>query len=212
LHGKLPEIPESDLILVAGDICRDASPEVQLNYLTGDFNKWCKDQSGPVMCIAGNHDHACELYPDDLFKEYDYYYMRDDSYHLNINGESVNVYGSPWSLKFGDYSFQCGEKRMQMVCEMIPDNVDILLTHGPCYGIMDGAPRANKKGGFEHTGSHTLLNRVLEVYPKLHVFGHIHEGYGVRHWVDQIGEIAFVNAAHRNGDFTATHKPITVEL
>lgn len=60
------------------------------------------------------------------------------------------------------------EKEGEKLWSMIPENTDILVTHGPPYGILD----TNIQN--QHTGCPHLLQRVLAIKPRLHVFGHIH--------------------------------------
>lgn len=81
---------------------------------------------------------------------------------------------------------------------MIPENTDILVTHGPPYGVLD--LNMHK----QHTGCKDLLNQVLKIKPKLHVFGHIHEGYGVF----KNENITFFNASSANIAYKLTNKPL----
>jgi Icc-related predicted phosphoesterase len=58
-----------------------------------------------------------------------------------------------------------------LIWKNIP-KVDILVTHCPPYKILDKADSG------KHGGSKALRNKVLEIKPKFHLFGHIHEGSG----------------------------------
>jgi len=104
--------------------------------------------------------------------------------------EGFTIYGSPYQPEFGDWAFNlkrghdCKEKWSK-----IPTGVDILITHGPPVGHGDLC----KTG--EHAGCEELLKEVQErVRPKIHVFGHIHEGYGVT--TDD--KIIYINASNCN--------------
>ncbi|KKM07384.1 hypothetical protein LCGC14_1734470 [marine sediment metagenome] len=82
---------------------------------------------------------------------------------------------------------------------MIPDDTDILVTHGPPHGILDiPKPPAEVR----KCGCKKLLSAVLRVKPKVHIFGHIHGGYGR---VEQDG-IQFINASV----CTELYQPINV--
>ena len=70
-----------------------------------------------------------------------------------------------------------------------PDGMDVLITHGPPEGILDRTNRG------EFAGCRDLFNRVCEVRPRLHVFGHIHEAAGRT----DIDDIIFVNASTQLG-------------
>jgi Icc-related predicted phosphoesterase len=72
---------------------------------------------------------------------------------------------------------------------MIPANTDILITHGPPYGILD-----KNRVGFS-AGCQSLKRAVKRIHPKLHVFGHIHEAGGMV----EMGGTTFVNACVFHG-------------
>ena len=55
-----------------------------------------------------------------------------------------------------------------MFSRTVPDSVDILVTHSPPKYHLDIAD----------WGDEYLLNELWRVRPKLHVFGHLHAGYG----------------------------------
>lgn len=70
--------------------------------------------------------------------------------------------------------------------DMIPENTDVLITHGPPHGILDQTVR-----GKLHVGCQELLEAVYRIKPKLHLFGHIHEARGK---IEYDG-ITFMNAS-----------------
>jgi Icc-related predicted phosphoesterase len=92
---------------------------------------------------------------------------------------------------------------------LIPEDANILITHGPPNGILDEVP---KKYFVENAGCEELRRRVAEISGfgklKLHVFGHIHCGYGVR---EEFG-VKFVNASSCDESYTPTQLPIVVEI
>jgi Icc-related predicted phosphoesterase len=85
---------------------------------------------------------------------------------------------------------------------MIPMDTDILITHGPPMGKLDYVRYDNLNVGCED-----LLTRIQEVKPKIHVFGHIHEGYG---YVFD-GTTHYINAAVLNGRYEYRNKPLTID-
>lgn len=113
---------------------------------------------------------------------------------------------SPWQPEFCAWAFNLerDSDEIRAVWEKIPDDTDILITHGPPHGILDLTLRNN------HTGCRALLDRVRAIRPKLHVFGHIHEAYGKKQ-VDEQATL-FVNAATCNNRHQAVQAPIVVEL
>jgi Icc-related predicted phosphoesterase len=91
---------------------------------------------------------------------------------------------------------------IQRCWNMIPKGVDIIMTHGPVHGILDAVINGNNAGCLD------LCNKVFEVKPKVHICGHIHEGYG---WVKRLG-IRFINASLQNEMYELVNKPVSFEL
>jgi len=97
-------------------------------------------------------------------------YLEDSSIQI----EGYNIYGSPYTPEFCNWGFNVERgELLKKRWEKIPSNTDILITHGPPLGIGDITTEGI------HVGCTDLLHRVEELEPKLHVFGHIHEAYGL---------------------------------
>lgn len=186
LHGNLPNVPrDADLLLLAGDICPDfglipnESVNRQANWLDGDFRRWLRDTPCRVVATWGNHDFVGE--------------KRGlvDSLHLPwrllIDGEAsvegLRIWGTPWVPNLPRWAFHAGLEARVRRAEMIPDWIDILMSHGPPYGIGDCIPGGSKYGniGDEHAGDSTLNDALKRVKPTFFVCGHIHEAYGLYH-------------------------------
>lgn len=76
---------------------------------------------------------------------------------------------------------------MEKIWEGVPQNLDILVTHGPPFGVLD-------KSVFNpNAGSKTILEFVERAQIPLHIFGHIHEAKGDI----QIGNTHFYNVAEK---------------
>ena len=90
--------------------------------------------------------------------------------------------------------------------DRIPNDTDILVTHGPPHGILD----RNEENAC--CGCQDLLDAVLRIRPKLHVFGHIHPGNGTYRYQDEHGETIFVNAAMVNDHLEVVNEPIVIDL
>ena len=78
----------------------------------------------------------------------------------------------------------------------------ILITHGPPFGTLDRTPRG------DHAGCEALAARLKDLRVRLHVFGHIHDGYGVFEHEDRIS----VNASICDERYVAANEPVVVEL
>ncbi len=95
-----------------------------------------------------------------------------------------------------------GLTKLLYLVDLIPGDTDILITHGPPFGILDMTIRG------EHTGCEELLRKIERVKPKLHVFGHIHEDHGQ----ETKGDTIFVNASVLDSDYQLVHKPVIIPL
>lgn len=90
---------------------------------------------------------------------------------------------------------------------LIPNDTDVLVTHGPPHKMRDEAPRRHRsgRGGHENVGCVDLWNKILETKIKMHVFGHIHEGAGHTYFMDRL----FVNAASLDGRYCQRYPGFT---
>ena len=93
------------------------------------------------------------------------------------------------------------EDQLELLWETIPEDVDILITHGPPKSILDFSLHQR-----ENCGSKSLLNKVLELRPKYHIFGHIHESRGTL-----TNYTTFINCSQVNHRFQTAHKPYYFE-
>lgn len=199
-HGKHDSltVPDGDVLLHAGDM----SVRGELHELR-DFNDWLtKLPHNQKLFIPGNHDFCFE--DEEVSREaMDSLQARcliDDL--VEIDG--VKIWGAPWQPEFFNWAFNL--KRGQPLREkwqMIPDDVDILVTHGPPRGIGDEVyPQC------ETVGCRELRKRVKEIQPSYHIFGHIHEGYGLY----ENGRTTFVNAAICDRQHAPRNRPLVFEV
>jgi len=207
LHGYLPELESGDLLVIAGDLTgRDKVDEWNKFYI------WLKRQDYRCkVYIGGNHDNLLTRCISDveaeeigLETEPDFIYLQDSGYEF----EGLKIWGSPWTMKFRSQNEECMafaldiQTQMSEKWELIPKDTDILITHSPPYGIGDDTIYKNRAGCYD------LICLIRSIRPKLHVFGHIHEGAG-RY---EEGGTIFVNASHVNAHYDPVNKPIYIEL
>lgn len=95
------------------------------------------------------------------------------------------------------------ENQSEKLWSAIPENIDVLITHGPPYGILD------KTFQNVNAGCKGLLKFVQRIKPKVHIFGHIHEGYG-KHVGDD--GIVYYNASNVNIGYKYVNKPHLIEI
>lgn len=89
--------------------------------------------------------------------------------------------------------------------DIIPDDTDILITHGPPFMRGDGlCDRFKKHGEFPHVGCADLMNRIKQIKPKINVFGHIHEGHGI----SEDEHTTYINASCLNEGYRPVNPPI----
>lgn len=100
------------------------------------------------------------------------------------NGAALKVYASPYTPSPGDWGFRYHPDHGHTFS--IPD-VDVVMTHGPPRGILD-----NTHSG-EHGGCPSLFEAVARARPRMHCFGHIHEGWGAKlvTWRETLSEEPF---------------------
>lgn len=238
MHGHYPELEGGDLLIVAGD-CTGADKIPQWC----DFFDWFKKQKyRKKILVAGNHDGLLEnMFPKNKQEaedtkevegfigemQHDFEYLCD----FGTEFEGLKIWGSPWTPWFKGVNPKCKafmkkDKELKKTWDDIPTDTDILITHGPPFGMLDGIPCDD--GSYFYVGSKTLSNRIhqLSTYKlKLHVFGHIHEGYGQCHAAYQeigtiditkdntipIGHLS-VNCSIVDERYQPVNKPIRVEL
>ncbi|KZT06465.1 Metallo-dependent phosphatase, partial [Laetiporus sulphureus 93-53] len=195
-HSRMVHVPPGDVLLHSGDLTMVG------RY--SDFQRtieWLGDLPHPrKIIIAGNHDLPLDHHDDWYEKNYMRWhrtqkqnigliqdlvqghkaqrsgivYLEDQSYEFKVKeeGRIWTVYGSPWSPYFHNWAFnyERGKEAEKIVSEF--PKADILLTHGPPYNVFDTTIIG------EHVGCETLAARLPSLRPRLHVFGHIHEGHG----------------------------------
>ncbi len=170
LHGNLPDIPSGDLLIVAGDLtARDTEPE----YLR--FNEWISEQKFDLkIIIGGNHDCLVEKGLNLQNSDSNVVYLQDSGY----NFQGLKIWGFPWTYKFKGINPKCTAftlplddfDQMNVKANLIPDDVDILVSHGPPYSIADEIIRG------ACVGCPILLEHVKHrINPSFHIFGHVHE-------------------------------------
>jgi Icc-related predicted phosphoesterase len=181
-HGKhrdLQPLPEGDVLIHAGYVSRSGTKDQ-----VTDFLDWFATQSHiHKIFIAGNHDfffEESELKKISRIIPKNIIYLNDSG--VEING--VKFWGSPITPWFNNWAFNRNRgSEIKKHWVLIPNDTDVLITHGPPFGILDETVYGKR------TGCEELFLRVYQVKPQYHIFGHIHEEYGAF----TKGEITFVN-------------------
>lgn len=216
-HSKIDTnlFKDVDVSIFAGDICGYTDPW-KVNRDDGreeikNFSEWyskvpCKKK----LLIFGNHDFYGETMDDITKKE-----MLEDKEIILLNDsgceiEGVKFWGTPITPFFFNWAFnRMPGKEIEKHWEVIPssdslDAVDVLISHGPVHGILD---LCNKNG--KRVGCPSLRKAVFErIKPKVHVAGHIHEGYGYH---EEQG-IKFYNCSVLDENYYMRNMPVIIKV
>jgi len=211
------DLPGGEILIHAGDI---SSVGYQHEIL--EFCKWFDGltQYELKLFIAGNHDWGFiekekfftnreVAIPEKTKETLNTYklieYLMDSSIkYQNGDGPEINIYGSPWQPEFYNWAFNLPRlgKELEEKWNNIPENTDILITHGPAYGYVDRVI-----GQTEHLGCELLTKRIKEIKPKIHVCGHIHTGHGYSF----DGHTHYINASVLNESYSYANRPLSVD-
>ncbi len=202
-HSLIPlyNIPEGDILIHCGDLTNVGSIFEFVRFI-----KWFNSFNHPYkICIAGNHDIGLEKQrqlSEQMFKESGIIYLRDSSIEIG----KLKFYGSPWTPKFFNWAFMlCNDEVSKITRDNIPDDVNVLVTHGPPHGILDFIKSKTNKN---HLGCKFLLERILNLNNlKLHLFGHIHDSYGYC----KIKNVLFANCSVCTEQYKPTNFPIVID-
>jgi len=195
------QVPDGDVLVHAGDVTAHGTKQ--------DFEKFIDWFSGHShqhkLFIAGNHDSYLEQHPEQvvaLAKLKNVAYLNDSG----VEVEGVNFWGSPITPRFLDWAFMRDVgSDIEKHWNLIPAATDILITHGPVWGVLDEVERSETLT--ENTGCPSLLKTVEKVQPAFHVFGHIHEGYGS----EQRGLTSHLNVSTMNKAYRIHNKPVLID-
>ena len=194
--------------------CGDLTEESKLEEYRASI-RLLKDINAPLkLVIAGNHDFTLDtptfkkkvadarpsLNPDLVKKVYGDYgesrqiiedakaagiiFLDEGNYQFVLENHALlTVYASPWTPSLGTWGFQY--RLVQGHEFRVESGVDVVITHGPPKGIMDYTD-SRQRAGCPH-----LFGAVARGRPRLHCFGHIHEGWGAKliTWRDQLTEV-----------------------
>jgi len=210
-HQHFPEIPNGDIFIHGGDFTYDGRPGA-----VQDFNNWLgKLPHKHKIVIAGNHDITFqeEYYSAKWTRFHDQkldhamirksltncIYLQDQSKTI----EGIKFYGSPWQPAYCDWAFNIEDPaEIRKKWDDIPQDVDILITHGPPKGH-SGITKLGVDAGCPE-----LLLAIQRVKPLVHICGHIHEGYGV----SETEGTHFINASSVNAAYKQVNNPIVIDI
>lgn len=224
LHGDLPQIDDCDLLLIAGDICsdyhqmskarhgtnrnqnQDKGEQRQRHWLDTTFREWLDELRArgiTVVATWGNHDFIGEH--SFLVPELDWILLIDDE--VTIHG--LRIWSTPWTPNLRRWAFQLDDHANDIRVSQIPEGLDILMTHGPPFGVLDFvAPQF----GSVHVGDERLRYEMDRIRVPTMVCGHIHEERGVEKVMlkDTDDFTVVINVAHMDEKYEKTRGPVNI--
>lgn len=195
--NETPLDRDNTFIIHAGDVSNVGKQHEIKNFLDWFVHFDVKHK----VFIAGNHDFGFEI-ANTIAPEYE---ERGVTYLMDrmVELDGIKIYGSPWQPRFYDWAFNVDRgDAIAKKWELIPEGLDILITHGPVYGILDDTIQGVRVGCEE------LYKKVVQVKPKYHICGHIHYGYGIR----EMEGITFINASSLGENYMYENDPIVFYL
>jgi Icc-related predicted phosphoesterase len=189
LHNGIQGLPDGDVLVHAGDFMNSGFDPEDIWSL----NRWLGEQSFKSRVVTGgNHDRYFQNSPEQARS------LLSNAIYLENSGvtiDNVSFWGSTYTPEFLNWAFMYPRgSAARQCCDQVPYNLDVLITHGPPFGILDQVEPAAA-----HLGCEELLKAVEEKKPKVHIFGHIHGDAGTF----ENGVTRFVNAAYLNERYKA---------
>jgi len=196
LHDNI-WVPDGDIVICSGDI----SNVGEISDIQRFLDWYQKLPHTYKILTPGNHDWGFEkneLLCSDMCKERGIIYLNDSGYKIN----GIKIWGTASQKPFCNWAFNHSDSKRLYIYDMIPSDTNILITHGPPYGILDDLHR-------ENLGDRILLNKINTLKElKAMVFGHIHNGRGTK----RIGDILYINASCCNEEYEPINDPIIFSI
>lgn len=201
MHDDIQHIPDGDVLVHAGDCLGRGS----LSELEG-FNYWLGElPHAHKILIAGNHDWCFQTRADSARK------LVTNAIYLEDSGVTINglkFWGSPVTPNFRNWAFNRDRgPEIAKHWALIDAETDVLITHGPPGGIFDSVIGTGFGLG---VGCRELYRRIDQLKLKAHIFGHIHESYGVGTRAKD--GVVFVNACICNEAYRPMNRPIVIDI
>lgn len=213
LHGNLPELEPSELILICGDIVplRFQNDSILTeDWYSNEFKEWIDKQNcNKILFIPGNHDLAIEREQQKYKNMFPYYtkatILINESYdYLGSNGKTYHIFGTPYCQVFGNWAFMKHESDLVKAYSKIPDNLDILISHDAPYDCSDVCVQ-NWRNPNQHLGNIPLRDVVLSKKPKVLYHGHLHSS---NHECEMLGETKVYNTSLVDEYYKMIYNPL----
>jgi len=203
-HGHIPDLPEADILVIAGDLTAMDTKEQNWEFIEWLMTLDYKD----IILVPGNHDVYLENHEDELRE---LIASQNAPIHLLIDEavtiQGIKFWGCPWMVRFVGLNPACAAFTVDSEAQMnekvfnVPNDVDIFVSHSPSYGHLDQTRWCEK------VGSMAMKRVIARVNPRFCCFGHIHEQGGRQE--DRDG-IIYANVSYVDEQYKPHDKPIQV--
>lgn len=217
LHGNLPTLPESDLLLIGGDISPlniQSNNDKMKKWLEDEFKQWCKDQETyQIVLIAGNHDFIFKREPEaarEIFNNYGswFHYLENETKEIEVEGIKLTIFGTPYCHRYGYWAFMEDDYVLDELFKECPDHVDIILSHDAPYGVTDICLEKLAYTSEGSIGSRPLRDRINKVVFKYLFHGHLHSS---DHKLTPYGSGLVCNTSLLNEKYKLFYEPTMID-
>jgi Icc-related predicted phosphoesterase len=170
-YHNLLDVPENiDMVIHSGDATNPKNPYLSEDEMQNFIYWYSLLPIKHKVFVAGNHDVCIEknFIKKDDFERAGIIYLEND--YIEIEG--IKIWGSPVTPTFGEWAFMKARHKTHELWQQIPDDTDIVVVHGPPATILDLS--YNRQNELEFCGDSALRKRIIDINPKLCLFGHIH--------------------------------------
>jgi Icc-related predicted phosphoesterase len=240
-HGYLPELPQCDVVVIAGDIIPlhiQKQYESSIAWLSGPFQDWALNLNcEKVIFIAGNHDFVFEK----LWRGGDYattdphwsmynnpILMRNLLFQLDdqdnpkiiylqdseVTYKGVKFYGTPWCPELRNWAFYQNSEGLKEKFLGIPFDTDVLLTHCPPKFGQQGVVLETNWNFGSNFGCQELQDALENVFKFKSGVTHILSGHihSGNHNIETHGGLAYRNVSLLNENYEVAYKPFEFEI
>ncbi len=175
-HDKL-QIPDGvDIVVHSGDATNYLDPYRNEAEMRAFIDWFATLPIKYKIFVPGNHDTSIEkgLIQQDLIESRKITLLLD----RRVVIEGISFWGSPWTPRYGNWAWMVDRGTINRKWDRIPEDVDVLITHGPPYGVLDATYNHHNK--VELVGCSALAKRVAKLNLKLMLFGHVHSCDDIR--------------------------------
>lgn len=217
----LDVIRQTPLVIPDGDVlvhCGDATMRGNYDEIALFATRFAAHPHRHKIFVPGNHDcgfqEQLEKFGPDALGSVDWADVLIDT---GVTIDGVKFWGSPWQPEFCNWAFNLPRgPALKAHWDLIPQDVDVLVTHSPPMGVLDRVWRVGKydhkrkahRRYQEHVGCADMMQAVKRVKPRVHAFGHIHSDYGQC----VVDGTTFINCALADDSYHLTHAPIVIDL